>query len=75
MRYWLSRQNRLPKPQEKHEVQWLLLDESPSSTVVEPVMCAEKEVRIQVGKTSVFVGRDFSEEILVRVLKVLHAYA
>lgn len=75
LRYWLGRQNRQAKPQEKTEVQWLLLDETPASGALEPICTNEKEVRIQVGKTSVFVGRDFSEEALVRVLKVLHAYA
>lgn len=75
LRYWLGRQKRQPKPQEKTEVQWLLLDETPTPCAIEPISVTDKEVRIQVGKTSIFVGRDFSEELLVRVLKVLHAYA
>lgn len=75
LRYWLGRQNRKPKPQEKTEVQWLLLDETPAAGTIEPISLFDKEVRIQVGKTSIFVGRDFSEEVLIRVIKVLHAYA
>ncbi len=75
LRYWLGRQNRKPKPQEKTEVQWLLLEETPSECAIEPMSLSDRGVRIQVGKTSIFVGHDFSEEVLVRVLKVLHAYA
>lgn len=75
LRYWLHRQNRQPKPQEKTEVQWLLLNETPTPSALEPLGHADGEVRIQVGKTSVFVGHCFSEDVLVRILKVLHAYA
>ena len=75
LRYWLGRQNRQLKPQHKNEVQWLLLDEIPVPRSINPISLPDKEVRIQVSKTSVFVGHEFSEETLVSVLKVLHACA
>lgn len=71
LRYWIGRKNHQHPLQQKTEVKWLLLDGTSSAETVG----GNDEIRIQVGKALVSVGCNFSEEALLRVIKVLHAYA
>lgn len=69
LRYWITRFNK--EQQENKDIQWVSVEEALS-------LRDQKEtpdITIQIGNAIVGIHNSFSEDVLFRVLKVLHANA
>lgn len=68
LRYWISRLNK--EKRETTNIQWISMDDALAMNASDTT-----SIVIKIGKASVHVTPSFSENTLLRVLKVLHTYA
>lgn len=69
LRYWITRFNK--EQDENKDIQWVSMEEALSLGDPKDI----PDITIQIGNATIGIRSNFSEDVLLRVLKILKAYA